>query len=359
MKKIITFGEFSKINESDEYNKGVMIIDYLKNSEDGKFLQLLISNGTLRDFDSLFKLVRTGRVYIKGSYAGNTKFYTDGDRWCQISESSGNTYGQACFNTIEELVKYSATRYVLIRRERGLNEDDLERWIRSNWTDVVKKLNAKEVLDAYKESKGLSSMITDYSNIGNLPIVNEYRGIFFPQNLQHFGTVPLNVDPFNIYYTEEDYISVNMNVKLTNKQGYSSKEELSRNRTEISMGTSDVDQLDQYVRKGLIYTLSKKYDNLIKREYARNPVKREYTDILVAAKELYLGMLTQGNKGQENNMLLSLRKIKDKNPLALGKVLRELVKYNPEVVAKFEEEFGKEETKAISKGSSILNRFGI
>jgi hypothetical protein len=357
MKHLLEYKSY--LNESDEYNKGVMIIDYLKNSEDGKFLQLLISNGTLRDFDSLFKLVRTGRVYIKGSYAGNTKFYTDGDRWCQISESSGNTYGQACFNTIEELVKYSATRYVLIRRERGLNEDDLERWIRSNWTDVVKKLNAKEVLDAYKESKGLSSMITDYSNIGNLPIVNEYRGIFFPQNLQHFGTVPLNVDPFNIYYTEEDYISVNMNVKLTNKQGYSSKEELSRNRTEISMGTSDVDQLDQYVRKGLIYTLSKKYDNLIKREYARNPVKREYTDILVAAKELYLGMLTQGNKGQENNMLLSLRKIKDKNPLALGKVLRELVKYNPEAVDKFEEEFGKEETEALTKGSSILNRLGI
>ena len=354
MKHLLEYKSY--LNESDEYNKGVMIIDYLKNSEDGKFLQMLISNGVLRDFDSLFKLVRTGRVYIKGNYAGNTKFYTDGDRWCQVSESSGNIYGQACFNTIEELVKYSATRYVLIRRERGLNEGDLERWIRSNWTDVVKKLNAKEVLDAYKESKGLSSMITDYSNIGNLPIVNEYRGIFFPQNLQHFGTLSLNVDPFNIYYTEEDYISVNMNVKLTNKKGYSTKEELSRNRTEISMGTSDVDQLDQYVRKGLIYTLSKKYDYLIKREYARNP---NIDNILVAAKELYLGMLTPGNKGQENNMLLSLRKIKDKNPLALGKVLKELVKYNPEVFAKFEEEFGKEETRAISKGSSILNRFGI
>lgn len=355
MKHLLEYKSY--LNESDEYNKGVMIIDYLKKSEDGKFLQMLISNGVLRDFDSLFKLVRTGRVYIKGSYAGNTKFYTVGDRWCQISESSGNTYGQACFNTIEELVKYSATRYVLIRRERGLNEEDLERWIRSNWTEVIKKLNAKEVLDAYKQDVGLGSMITNYNVLVNLPIANEYREIFFQTNSQYIGLV--NVDPFNIYY-KGDEAYVRMLVKLTNKKGYSAKENIiSRGETEISIGTSDMDQLDQYLRRGLIYTLSKKYDNLIKREYARNPVNREYTDILVAAKELYLGMLTPGNKGQENNMLVSLRKIKDKNPLALGKVLKELVKYNPEVVAKFEEEFGKEETKAISKGSSILNRFGI
>ncbi len=81
--------------------------------------------------------------------------------------------------------------------------------------------------------------------------------------------------------------------------------------------------------------------------------------MLVAAKELYLGMISLGNKGQENNLLLSLRKIKDENPLALGKVLNSLRNYNPGVVDKFEEEFGKKETEDTSKGSSILNRFGI
>ena len=57
--------------------------------------------------------------------------------------------------------------------------------------------------------------------------------------------------------------------------------------------------------------------------------------------------------------MLSLRKIKDKNPLELGKVLNALRNYNPGVVDKFEEEFGKEETEALTKGSSILNRIGI
>lgn len=344
----------SYLNESDQYNKGVMIIDYLKNNENGKFLQTLISNGPLRDFDSLFKLVKTGRIYIKGNYAGNTKFYTSGDRWCQISESSGNTYGQACFNTIEELVKYSATRYVLLRKERGFSEEDLEQWIMTNWTDVIKKLNAKEVINAYKESKGLASMISDRSIIKDLPVFKEYDGVFFPELIPLYGEIRIDIDPFAIYYPSKKYDSVRIDLKFTNKAGYSTKAFLSGD-TAVTIGTSSMDQLDQYLKRALIYALNKKYDYLIKNKYKSNPG----IELLVAAKELYLDMLTLGNKGQENNMILSLTKIKDENPLALGNVLKELVKYNPEVVAKFEEEFGKEETKAISKGSSIINRFGI
>lgn len=352
MKHLLEYKSY--LNESDEYNKGVMIIDYLKNSEDGKFLQMLISNGALRDFDSLFKLVRTGRVYIKGSYSGNTKFYTSGDRWCQISESAGNIYGQACFNTIEELVKHSATRYVLLRKERGFSEEDLERWIRTNWTDVIKKLNAKEVIDAYKESKGLSSMISDRLIIKDLPVFKEYEEIFFPSWIPVHGDIKIDIDPFAIYYPSKGYAGTQLGLKFTNKAGYSAKSFLYGSGT-VTIGTSSMDQLDQYLRRALIYVLNKKYDHLIKEEYKSNP----RIDMLVAAKELYLGMISSGNKGQENNLLLSLRKIKNENPLALGKVLNALRNYNPGVVDKFEEEFGKKETEATSKGSSILNRIGI
>jgi hypothetical protein len=343
----------SYINESEGYNKGVMIIDYLKNSDDGKFLQSLISNGALRDFDSLFKLVKTGRVYINGNYAGNTKFYASGDRWCQISESSGNTYGQACFNTIEELVKYSATRYVLLRKERGFNEGDLEGWIGANWTDVIKKSNAKEVIDAYKDSKGLASMISDRLIIKDLPVFKEYEDIFFPSWIPVHGDINIDIDPFAIYYPSKEYAGTQLGLKFTNKEGYSAKS-MAYGASDITIGTSSMDQLDQYLRRALIYRLNKKYDHLIREEYNDPRI-----DMLIAAKELYIGILSSGNKGKENNLLLALRKIKDENPLTLGKVLKGLRNYNPDVVDKFENEFGKKETEAIAKGSNILNRFRI
>jgi len=356
MKHLLEYRNYI-INESNAVANGALIIDYLKNSEDGKFLQRLIS-GPNDTFDTIFKLVKTGRVYVKGRYAAQTRFYTnDYGQWCQISEASGRTYGGGCFNSMEEVVRYSITRFILLRRERGLNEKLLSEWVSSNWASVIKMNSADEVINAYKENSGLSSMITDGSAIMGLPSFKEYQGVFYSLDQfygsinQFYGSIQLNVDPFNIYYAE-DSVPVTMYIKLTNKSGYSGKEEIrQRNRTEISMGASDTLQLDQYFRKGLIYTLTKKYDALISREGVNNPS----IDTLIAAKDLYLGMITAGS----GNLVQTLEKIKANNPLAMGKVINALRKYNPGVVTKFEETTDKEEIRKLEKGASIINRFGF
>jgi hypothetical protein len=254
---------------------------------------------------------------------------------------------------MEDVVKYSIARFITLRKERGLNDELIIEWLVSNWASVIKMNTAEEVIDAYKAAKGFSSMITDSSIIGNLPTLNEYKGIFFQENIKFFDSIKVNVDPFNIYYAENS-VSVSMKIKLSNKQGYSGKEEiLQRNKAEISMGASDMGQLDQYFRKGLIYVLTKKYDYLIRREGVNNPS----IDTLVAARDIYLGLLT--STGNNSEIVKTLEKIRESIPLAMGKVLKALRKYHPDVVAEFEGLFGAGEIKALEKGASIINRFGF
>lgn len=355
MKHLLEFKSY--LNESEDPSAGPVIMDYIMNSEDGKFLQTLVANGRSLPIEDLFKPVKTGRVYIKGAYAGSTRLYKYNNQWCQLSESSGNTYGYGAFNTLEELIKYSITRFILLRKERGLKNEDLEKWIKSNWSKVIKMNNTKEIINDYKNNSGLSSMITDHDVLNTLPTYKEFEGVFFNGGkIYEYSDIRINADPFNLY-DRIDGISfeTNLNVRLTNKEGYSAKEEMNRNRVLISMGASSIDKLDDFFRKALIYTINKKYDHLIKREYSNNPT----IDLLVSVRDVYISISSNGVIGDVDKLLLALRKIKDQNPLALGKLLKSLRKSNPKTVARFEEEFGKEEAEAITKGSSILNRFGI
>ena len=355
MKHLLEFKSY--LNESEDPSAGPIIMDYIRNSEDGKFLQTLVANGRSLPIEDLFKPVKTGRVYIKGAYAGNTRLYKYNNQWSQLSESSGNSYGYGAFDTLEELIKYSITRFILLRKERGLNGGDLEKWIKSNWSKVIKMNNTKEIINDYKNNSGLSSMITDHDVLNTLPTYKEFESVFFNGGkIYEYSDISINVDPFNLYdHVDASLFETNLNVRLTNKEGYSAKEEMNRNKALISIGTSSMEKLDEFFRKGLIYTVNKKYDRLIRREYAGNP----NLDLLVSARDLYIAILSKGVIGDVEKLLLALRKLKEKNPLALGKVLKHLRKYNPKTVARFEEEFGKEEAEAITKGSSILNRFGI
>ena len=355
MKHLLEFKSY--LNESEDPSAGPIIMDYIRNSEDGKFLQTLVANGRSLPIEDLFKPVKTGRVYIKGSYAGNTRLYKYNNQWCQISESSGNSYGYGAFNTLEELIKYSITRFILLRKERGLNEGDLERWIKSNWNKVIKMNNAKEIIGEYKSNSGLSSMITDHDVLNTLPTYKEFEGVFFTGGkIYEYSDIKINADPFNLC----DQIAgisfePNLNIRLTNKEGYSAKDEMNRNRAIISIGTSSMEKLDEFFRKALIYVVNKKYDGLIRRENSYAPT----TDLLVPARDLYIAILSNGAIGDVEKLLIALRKLKEENPLALGKIVKYLRKSNPKTLARFEEEFGSEEAKDIEKGSSILNRFGI
>jgi len=101
--------------------------------------------------------------------------------------------------------------------------------------------------------------------------------------------------------------------------------------------------------------IKNQFPSWVQKEYANNPT----IDLLVSVRDVYISISSNGVIGDVDKLLLALRKIKDQNPLALGKLLKSLRKSNPKTVARFEEEFGKEEAEAITKGSSILNRFGI
>jgi hypothetical protein len=354
MKHLLEFKSY--LNESEDPSAGPVIMDYIRNSEDGKFLQTLVANGNSSPIDDLFKPVKTGRVYIKGAYAGNTRLYKYNNQWCQVSESSGNTYGYGSFDTLEKLIKYSITRFILLRKERGLNEGDLEKWIKSNWSKVIKMNNTKEIINDYKNHSGLSSMITDHDVLNTLPSYKEFQDVFFNGGkIYEYSDIKINADPFNLCDQIGGLSFETLNVRLTNKEGYSAKEETNRNKALISIGTSSMEKLDQFFRKGLIYIINKKYDRLIRRENEFSPT----TDLLVPARDLYIAILSNGALGDVEKLMLALRKLKDENPLALGKVLKYLRKSNPKTVARFEEEFGNEETEDITKGSSILNRFGI
>jgi len=94
----------------------VIILDAIQNTPQGKLLQRLLSvtpvgTGTYKDFDKVFQPVRTGRVYINGSYGGKTRIQKEGNSWCQSSESSGTIYGKECFSNVEDVVRYSSFRY--------------------------------------------------------------------------------------------------------------------------------------------------------------------------------------------------------------------------------------------------------
>jgi hypothetical protein len=354
MKHILEFKSY--INESEDPSGGPVIMDYIRNSEDGKFLQTLVANGRSLPIEDLFKAVKTGRVYIKGAYAGSTRLYKYNNQWCQISESSGNTYGYGCFDTLEELIKYSITRFILLRKERGLREGDLERWIKSNWDKVIKMNNAKEIIGEYKSNSELSSMITDPEVLNTLPTYKEFQDVFFNGGkIYEYTDSIINADPFNLYGMDGFNFESKFRVKLTNKEGYSAKQKMSWNPVEISIGTSSIEKLDELFRKGLIYAVNKKYESLLKRENSYAPT----TDLLVPARDLYIAILSNGAIGDVEKLLIALRKLKEENPLALGKIVKYLRKSNPKTLARFEEEFGSEEAKDIEKGSSILNRFGI
>jgi hypothetical protein len=336
--------------ETGDPNKRFEIIDAIRDTDTGKLLQRILGvNPTLqnRTFDHIFKPVKTGRVYIGGNYGGKPRIYYNNGRWCQESESSGHIYGQGCAGTLEGIIQFSVIRYVLTNLERGINKDDITRWINSNWNILYNLSSVKEILDSYKKETGMEAMITDLSIIPSLPNYKKYEkflGFTWNGYSLMIDMNPFKIDGVNMYNVDKYPVSI----KLSNKKKYSASSTGRKWDVTVDIGAETLEELDRRFLQGLKYSIKKWYELASKRSGAN-------VDNLEISKILIFSMI-EGN-GNDDYLYNAFIDLYNTNPLRFSSVVDLLKDTNPGVWNRLSLSLGDKGIENIKKGSSVLNRY--
>ena len=329
------------ISEASDPSRINEILDAIKNTDIGKLLQRLlkvepVGTGTYFDFDRVFQPVKTGRVYIKGSYGAKTRIYYDdkSNKWVQESEASGKIYGASYVDTLEDILKFSVTRLVSLNVELGIDKKDLAEWMNSNWPTLYTLSSIREILDEYKKGTGKPLMITDYSVIPSLPSYKQY-GPFFNFNLSG-RYINIDLNPLKI---DDENMTGIIEIKLTNRKGYSLKF-VRGSLSSLEIGVDSLEELDKKFLQGVTSYIKKIYEG------------SGYNPIIC---EAYLKML-EGNIEALRKVFLDLYKTE---PLRFSKYLKSLQSYDANLAKSISQEIGEEDTEDLRKGSSLLGKFGI
>jgi len=348
------------VNEQTGYPNGRFeIIDAIKNTEPGKLLQRFLgttpegSTGKYTDFDKMFQPVKTGRVYIGGSFGGKPRIYYNNGRWCQESEASGRVYGQGCADTLEGILQFSVLRYVLTNLERGINKEVITQWINSNW-DLLYKMNSlKDILDAYKKGSGMENMITDKNVIPDLSNYKKYEKFF---NFSWNGySLTMDMNPFkldDIKLGGNESSMFPVSIKLSNKKKYSAKSAGPRWEVTVEIGADNLDEIDRGFLKGIRYAIKKWYELALKRSGA-NEVN------LQISKQMVLSATDEDDTQANQHLYSYFIGLYKKEPTVFGRALNVLKEINPGMAKAITQELGEKPIEDLRKGSSLLGRFGM
>lgn len=348
------------VNEqTGDPNKRFEIIDAIKNTDPGKLLQRILgttpegSTGKYTDFDKMFHPVKTGRVYIKGSFGGSPRIYFNNGRWCQESESSGHVYGQGCADTLEGILQFCILRYVLTNLERGINKEVITQWINSNW-DVLYKMNSlKDILDAYKKETGMENMIIDQNVIPTLPNYKKYEKLF---NFSWNGySLTMDMNPFKLDDIKLGGIESSrfpVDIKLSNKKKYSAKSTGQRFDVTVEIGTDNLEDLDRGFLKGIRYAVKKWYELAGKRSGA-NAINLEIS------KQMVLSAIDEDDTHADQHLYSYFIGLYKKEPTVFGRALNVLKGIKPGMAKAITQELGEKPIEDLRKGSSLLGRFGM
>ena len=351
----------SYINEqTGDPNKRFEIIDAIKNTEPGKLLQRILgttpegSTGKYTDFDKMFHPVKTGRVYIKGSFGGSPRIYFNNGRWCQESEASGHVYGQGCADTLEGILQFSILRYVLTNLERGINKEAITQWINSNW-DLLYKMNSlKDILDAYKKETGMENMIIDQNVIHTLSNYKKYEKLF---NFSWDGySLKMDMNPFKLDDIKLGGIENSMypvNIKLSNKKKYAAKNPTGfRWDVTVEIGADNLEEIDRGFLKGIRYAVKKWYELAGKRS-GSNTINLEIS------KQMVLSAIDEADTQADQHLYSYFMDLHKKEPIIFSRSLKVLKEIKPGIAKAISKDLGDKNVEDLGKVSSMLGRFGI
>lgn len=347
MKHLTDFSKYM-IKESLDSSEINPIIYTIKNTDAGKLLQRLLGVGTKEylDFDYVFQEVKTGRVYIK-SYGGSPRIYRENNKWCFRQEASGNVYGEACYEELEDLIKYAVRRYVVKSIERGISKDDIDKWMDNNWDLLYTFSSYKEILDEYKKSTGIS-MITDRSVLKTLDSFKKLNEIY-KISISDYTSVGISLNPWDF---ESPVIPdrSEFDLFLSNRETYSRNFDNLRGRCKIVLGTSDIDVLDKKFSQSIEYFIDKKYDHKIKKNF--DPKVYQY---LLLGKMLCLYPFRKG----DDTIYDFAIKLYHEYPIEFSIPFKAIENCSPDIAQRLEDEIGKENLRGVVKGSSLLRKFGL
>ena len=164
---------FSSINES--HQDGVEIIDAIRNTPEGRDLQkLLMTYG--REFESVFELKRSGRVYLIGYGSKTYMERTDRGDYMVTSLSEGVPFWTERYTTIQQLLREAFINHVSKRMSgAGIKKEDVREWVSGNITPGS-EMDLDQIKEMYNSSTGVEYL--DIEEVKNLPVIKRLESLF-------------------------------------------------------------------------------------------------------------------------------------------------------------------------------------
>jgi len=155
---------FQSLNESKE--EAIKIIEAIRNTPEGKDLcKILGVDGTTKNFDDVFNVKRTGRIYIKGVAANTFIESPSVNKYFFTTEYHGKYYGSESSSTISDLIR-KIWLNLIIRKisSAGIKKEQLREWIDKNITPG-RELLSNEIFDLYIGNLG--NPVSDINDLLN------------------------------------------------------------------------------------------------------------------------------------------------------------------------------------------------
>jgi hypothetical protein len=350
---------FSSINES--HQDGLEIIDALKNSPEGKDLFTVANDGNpVPNFDEMFELKRTGRVWFRGG--GSKTFIERQDGlYCFESISQGKYFGRECYPTIKECLRGLWTNIIGKRSTTlGIKKDVFREWINNNITPG-RELSLNDISNEYLKEKGI--LAPDLSQIPMTPIFKTIKSLFEITYTGSGKSYVLSIDvtkPFGINMC--NYPSHGSAVLgVTSKVSGKSRLLIDR---EGQIILCDANNLEKDFTRLFISWFTKflsedsnNFNNFIN---LSTLMKYEFNEDVICA-ELYeilrfiLDTFKEGSDSSDKVSYLLELMIK-KSPIVFTKLIKSMGQSGayPDIVKKYNDSHGE-----LIRGGSMLGRFGF
>lgn len=164
---------FSSINES--YQDGVEIIDAIRNTPEGRDLQKLLMTYGL-EFESVFELKRSGRVYLIGYGSKTYMERTDRGDYVITSLSNGVPFWTERYTTIQQLLREAFINHVSKRMTgSGIKKEAVREWISGNITPGS-EMDLDQIKGMYDSSTGVEYLTIE--EVRDTPVIQKLYHIF-------------------------------------------------------------------------------------------------------------------------------------------------------------------------------------
>jgi hypothetical protein len=355
---------FSSINES--HQDGLEIIDALKNSPEGKDLFTIANDGNpVPNFDRMFELKRTGRVWFHGG--GSKTFIERQDgRYCFESISQGKYFGGECYPTIKECLRGLWTNIIGKRSTTlGIKKDVFREWINNNITPG-RELSLSDISNEYMKANGI--LVPDLSQIPMTAIfktINSFFEITYTGSgksyvlsidaTKPFGINMCNYPPsFNNYSDGSAVLSVTSKVSgksrlLTDREGQIIL--CDANNLEKDFTRLFISWFTKFLSEDRNYYSFINLSTLVKGNFREDIVCTELYEILRFILDIF-----KGGSDSSDNVSYLLELMIKKSPIGFAKLIKSMEQSGayPDIVKKYNDSHSD-----LIRGGSMLGRFGF